>query len=251
MATIRRLGVWRSLVARSVRVGEVPSSNLGTPIHTGQRKRSRGRRLREQDARPTCGVRPKVQVSLSSPCFSDRGGRKSASPPCGFPCWSLAVFLACCGVASGRSGTAPRRRRRRPQVDGGHEGRRLQPPGRRLQGGPRHAAVGSPGRRSSTTTARTYMRRAQAAAKLGHRVVRRRLRRRRPRRRSSPRRARSTAPTSSTRSSRAKNVNDVVIWNEANSALFWRPQQGARRLLRGAARRAATTRSTRSGARST
>jgi hypothetical protein len=24
--------VWRSLVARSVRVGEVPSSNLGTPI---------------------------------------------------------------------------------------------------------------------------------------------------------------------------------------------------------------------------
>ena len=30
--TIRRLGVWRSLVARSVRVGEAPSSNLGTPI---------------------------------------------------------------------------------------------------------------------------------------------------------------------------------------------------------------------------
>ncbi len=25
-------GVWRSLVARSVRVGEVPSSNLGTPM---------------------------------------------------------------------------------------------------------------------------------------------------------------------------------------------------------------------------
>ena len=29
---LRRLGVWRSLVARSVRVGEAPSSNLGTPI---------------------------------------------------------------------------------------------------------------------------------------------------------------------------------------------------------------------------
>ena len=29
------LGVWRSLVARSVRVGEVPSSNLGTPIDHG------------------------------------------------------------------------------------------------------------------------------------------------------------------------------------------------------------------------
>src|SRR2546423_6082518 len=30
-----RPGVWRSLVARSVRVGEVPSSNLGTPIPAG------------------------------------------------------------------------------------------------------------------------------------------------------------------------------------------------------------------------
>jgi hypothetical protein len=29
------VGVWRSLVARSVRVGEVPSSNLGTPINRG------------------------------------------------------------------------------------------------------------------------------------------------------------------------------------------------------------------------
>src|SRR6476619_8478444 len=30
-ATLCPLGVWRSLVARSVRVGEAPSSNLGTP----------------------------------------------------------------------------------------------------------------------------------------------------------------------------------------------------------------------------
>src|SRR5207247_7668061 len=30
--TCALLGVWRSLVARSVRVGEVPSSNLGTPM---------------------------------------------------------------------------------------------------------------------------------------------------------------------------------------------------------------------------
>src|SRR5580765_4850984 len=29
-------GVWRSLVARSVRVGEVPSSNLGTPMGVGE-----------------------------------------------------------------------------------------------------------------------------------------------------------------------------------------------------------------------
>ena len=31
-AIIGASGVWRSLVARSVRVGEVPSSNLGTPM---------------------------------------------------------------------------------------------------------------------------------------------------------------------------------------------------------------------------
>src|SRR5438093_12509028 len=31
-ANLCSLGVWRSLVARSVRVGEVPSSNLGTPM---------------------------------------------------------------------------------------------------------------------------------------------------------------------------------------------------------------------------
>src|SRR5690349_17557137 len=35
-ANLSHLGVWRSLVARSVRVGEVPSSNLGTPIGTGE-----------------------------------------------------------------------------------------------------------------------------------------------------------------------------------------------------------------------
>jgi hypothetical protein len=30
--TEERVGAWRSLVARTVRVGEVPSSNLGAPI---------------------------------------------------------------------------------------------------------------------------------------------------------------------------------------------------------------------------
>ena len=34
-ANLYALGVWRSLVARSVRVGEVPSSNLGTPMRAG------------------------------------------------------------------------------------------------------------------------------------------------------------------------------------------------------------------------
>ena len=73
---------------------------------------------------------------------------------------------------------------------------------------------------------RTYVRRAQAAAKLGQRVVIAVFGDA-----SSP----PVAPDARTAYcsfvvdalSRAKNVNDVVIWNEANSALFWRPQQGA------------------------
>ena len=59
----RRAGVWRSLVARSVRVGEVPSSNLGTPIAVG-------------------GVLPPTTVSPPT----RRGGDAtlvSASPPAG------------------------------------------------------------------------------------------------------------------------------------------------------------------------
>ena len=147
--------------------------------------------------------------------------------PDAVPPAALVVFLACCGVASRRSGADPRGRRRRPQVDRGHEGRRRQPAGGRLQGGPRHAAAGSPGRRSSTTTARPTCaaprpRRSSAIASSSASSATR------PRRRSSPRRGRSTARTSVDALSRAKNVTDVVIWNEANSALFWRPQQGAR-----------------------
>jgi hypothetical protein len=73
---------------------------------------------------------------------------------------------------------------------------------------------------------RTYMRRAQAAVKLGHRVVIGVF--------GDPA-GPPVQPESRTQYcayvvdalSRAKNVNDVVIWNEANSALFWRPQQGA------------------------
>src|SRR5919108_6301418 len=38
-ANLFPLGVWRSLVARSVRVGEVPSSNLGTPIESRGNRR--------------------------------------------------------------------------------------------------------------------------------------------------------------------------------------------------------------------
>ena len=53
--TLRALGVWRSLVARSVRVGEVPSSNLGTPIARG-RPRGRPPKL------------PRARVDARRPC---------------------------------------------------------------------------------------------------------------------------------------------------------------------------------------
>jgi hypothetical protein len=73
---------------------------------------------------------------------------------------------------------------------------------------------------------RTYMRRAQAAAKLGMRVVVGVF-------------GDATAPPLTAdqqnafcsyvadAQSRARNVRDYVIWNETNSALFWKPQQGA------------------------
>ena len=55
-------GVWRSLVARSVRVGEVPGSNPGTPMHSraqgGQpppRARGRHRALRPRRRRGRAG----------------------------------------------------------------------------------------------------------------------------------------------------------------------------------------------------
>ena len=49
-ANLWPLGVWRSLVARSVRVGEVPSSNLGTPI--GARGHGTPERLPLTQSRP-------------------------------------------------------------------------------------------------------------------------------------------------------------------------------------------------------
>jgi hypothetical protein len=73
---------------------------------------------------------------------------------------------------------------------------------------------------------RTYLRRAQAAARLGVRVVLAVF-------------GNAAAPPLTAEAqaaycayltdalSRARNVRDVVIWNEANSALFWRPQQGS------------------------
>ncbi len=83
-----------------------------------------------------------------------------------------------------------------------------------------------PGQTKLDDDGRTYMRRAQAAAKLGHRVV------------VGIFGDAATPPLlpefrtqfcsyAQDALSRAKNIDDVVIWNEANSALFWRPQKDA------------------------
>src|SRR5262249_24121735 len=83
-----------------------------------------------------------------------------------------------------------------------------------------------PGQTSADDQQRTYLRRAQAAARLGQRVVLSIF-------------GPATAPPvvqsdqdafcafAVDALSRARNIRDVAIWNEANSALFWRPQQGA------------------------
>ena len=53
----RVLGVWRSLVARSVRVGEVPSSNLGTPIIQPEPYAPRSQARRSPSSGPSSGRR--------------------------------------------------------------------------------------------------------------------------------------------------------------------------------------------------
>jgi hypothetical protein len=83
-----------------------------------------------------------------------------------------------------------------------------------------------PGQTKADEDGRTYLRRAQAAARLGHRVVL-----------GIYGDAVSPPVTAEQRAqfcayaidalARARNVNDVVIWNETNSALFWRPQKDA------------------------
>jgi hypothetical protein len=83
-----------------------------------------------------------------------------------------------------------------------------------------------PGQTSSNDDQRTYLRRAQAAARLGQRVV------------LSVYGPATSPPVAQADQdafcgfavdalSRARNIRDIVIWNEANSALFWRPQTGS------------------------
>src|SRR5262245_27854786 len=72
----------------------------------------------------------------------------------------------------------------------------------------------------------TYVARAQAAARLGERIVLAVF---------GPAATPPTTPDARTEFcsfvvsalGSARNVYDVVIWNEANSAFFWRPQVGA------------------------
>jgi hypothetical protein len=83
-----------------------------------------------------------------------------------------------------------------------------------------------PGQTKLDDDGRTYVRRAQAAARLGHRVVLGIF----GDAASPPVLPESRAQFCSyaiDALARARNVRDVVIWNEVNSALFWRPQKEA------------------------
>ena len=70
----RPSGVWRSLVARSVRVGEVPSSNLGTPMRF--RSRSTGSRAAVGSGHDGA-VRPRVRRALRA-----AGGHRAGAARC-------------------------------------------------------------------------------------------------------------------------------------------------------------------------
>src|SRR4051812_22506472 len=63
-----RFGLWRSLVARSVRVGEVPSSNLGSPITTPP-----------PPAPPPAFGSPRVSTAGLPPARSGRGAFRIAT----------------------------------------------------------------------------------------------------------------------------------------------------------------------------
>ena len=106
--TLCSLGVWRSLVARSVRVGEVPSSNLGTPIDAWG--------TRGSPASPSCR-RARVERAGLPP------GEARLRPGTGRRGLRLSSVRAACGSvrrrlhavaarARARAGGVPARRRR-------------------------------------------------------------------------------------------------------------------------------------------
>ena len=83
-----------------------------------------------------------------------------------------------------------------------------------------------PGQTFASGDQLTYLRRAQAAARLGQRIV------------LAVYGPASAPPVTQPEQdafcsfavdalSRARSIRDIVIWNEANSSLFWRPQAGA------------------------
>jgi hypothetical protein len=141
------------------------------------------------------------------------------------PLLVLAIFLACCGVASAGPGLI---------LGVGDDDLKWTEDTKTVV--TNHQAIGfkavritlnwEPGQTKLDDDGRTYIRRAQAAARLGHKVV------------VGVFGDAASAPIQSEARtqycsyvvdalSRARNVTDVVIWNEVNSALFWKPQQGA------------------------
>ena len=184
MATIRPLGVWRSLVARSVRVGEVPSSNLGTPIEEWGNPGFPHESRKVQDSRSTLVFLPGASENRLSPMRL-----------------LLAVFLAClacCGVASAGTGlilgvadddlkwTEETKDVVLQQQDAGFKAVRI-------------TLRWKTGQTQLDDEGRTYVRRAQVLRSSGS-ASSSTYSATRPRRRLRPMRARPTAPSSSTHS---------------------------------------------------
>ena len=129
--TIAALGVWRSLVARSVRVGEAPSSNLGTPIYRGGTGKVPPRPV-SRAARPIA-----LPAAAASGCVCPMRVRSLRSA------LLLALVAAALRRGGGPRGPGADRRggRRHVEVDRGHGSGRECAAGPRGDGGPDHAAV--------------------------------------------------------------------------------------------------------------
>src|SRR3984885_5462372 len=93
----RHIGAWRSLVARTVRVGEVPSSNLGAPIKKAPQSRGFFRSSRASGCpRHSAGTRVVPFLDLVSRALGQGGFlRLVFAPPQGGANHAYAERAAC------------------------------------------------------------------------------------------------------------------------------------------------------------
>ena len=145
-----------------------------------------------------------------------------------FPLAVVAAFLACCGVASAGTGLILGVADDDLKWTEDTKGVVLNHQAVGFKAVRRDADSGSPGQTKLDDDGRTLhaARAERGQARPSRRG--RRLRRRGARRPCRPELRTQYCSFVVDALSRAKNVNDVVIWNEVNSALFWQPQKERR-----------------------